>query len=47
MSNPEPVIKNLPSLEAFFEEVEEVSGAPVKYISYGKTIEDKVIRNSA
>lgn len=47
MSNPEPVIKNLPSLEAFFEEIEEVSGALVKYVSYGKTIEDKIVRNSS
>lgn len=47
MSNPEPVIKNLPSLKSFFEEIEEVSGAPVKYVSYGKTIEDKIVRNSS
>ena len=45
MSNPESIIKNLPSLEDFFEAVEELSGAPVRYVSYGKTIEEKVIRN--
>lgn len=47
MSRPEPVIKNVATLEDFFAELEEMSGAIVKYVSYGKTLEDKDIRNSS
>lgn len=44
MANPVPVMKEVPSLESLFEILEEVSDAPVKYVSYGKTAEDKKVR---
>lgn len=44
MSNPTPVMKEIPSLESLLEMIEEVSGAPVRYVSYGKTAADKKTR---
>jgi adenylosuccinate synthase len=41
MSKPVPAMKEVPSLESLFGMIEEVSGVPVKYVSYGKTSADK------
>lgn len=44
MSNPTPVMKEFPSLESLLEMMEKISGAPVRYVSYGKTASDKKTR---
>jgi adenylosuccinate synthase len=45
MSNPEQVVEYMPTLESFLELLEDVSAAPVRYVSYGKTAEAKTVRN--
>lgn len=47
MSNPTLILDSMPTLEDFITEVEAIGKAPVRYLSYGKTVADKIERSSS